>query len=397
MSLTKTLYEKDLYPEIEEAGASEFGRDCLEIAADRLAKGEIDRRTFLMAATFLGLVPAAATLGGREARAAAKELVLANWGGPARDAYYNFLGVPFEKATGLKVVIDGTGPLPSKVKAMVDAGAVVWDVCDMDTAKTLVLAKQNAIEAVDYTIVDKAKLPPKGAFEYGSASYILSYVLTYNKAKLPAEPKTWRDFWDVAKFPGMRTMRKQPDGMLESVMLAAGKPKDQVYPIDMKLVVAKIRELKSNLIAWNSGSQSQDMFHQGEVVMGNLWHTRATILHKESGGRLTWTWNEGLLSYSMWNVPKKNPAGREAAMRFLASTQNPEGQVALLRAMGSGPVNPAAAAMVPDDLKMFDPGQPAASAVQVEHNPFWYEEPSGRGNLTNDAVAREMWLDALSG
>ncbi|MCC7276487.1 MAG: ABC transporter substrate-binding protein [Alphaproteobacteria bacterium] len=395
MSLTRTLYEKDLYPEIEEAHASAFGRDCMEIAADRLAKGEIDRRTFLLAATFLGLVPA--TLGSGSARAAAKELVIANWGGPARDAYANILGAPFEKATGIKVVIDGTGPLPSKVKAMVDSGAVVWDICDMDTAKTLVLAKQNAIEPIDYTIVDKAKLPPKGAYEYGSASYILSYVLTYNKQKVASAPSSWKDFWDVKKFPGTRTVRKQPDGMLESVMLAAGRAKNEVYPIDLKLVVAKIRELKANLIAWSSGSQSQEMFHQGEVVMGNLWHTRATILHRESAGRLTWTWNEALLSYSMWNVPRKNPAGREAAMRFLASAQDPQQQVDLLRAMGSGPVNPAAAALVPHDLKMFDPGQPAAVAVQVAHNPFWYEEPSGRGNLTNDALAREMWLDALSG
>ena len=65
MSLVKTLYEKDLYPEIEDAGGSDFARDCVEIASERLARGQIDRRTFMTALAALGALPAGLTLGGR--------------------------------------------------------------------------------------------------------------------------------------------------------------------------------------------------------------------------------------------------------------------------------------------------------------------------------------------
>jgi putative spermidine/putrescine transport system substrate-binding protein len=83
-------------------------------------------------------------------------------------------------------------------------------------------------------------------------------------------------------------------------------------------------------------------------------------------------------------------------MKFIASMQDVDQQVKMLDAMGSGPVNPAAAAAVPENLKMFDPGQPAHKAVSIIHNPEWYDAPSGVRNLTNDAYAREIWLHALS-
>ncbi len=395
MTLTKTLYEKDLYPEIEEAGDSDFARDCVEIAAERLAKGQIDRRTFLQALTILGAGTSVLTLGGGSAKAA-DEVVVVNWGGPAVEAYQNAFGAPFEKATGTKVVIDGTGPLGSKIKAMVDAGAVTWDVCDTGTGTTLVLEKQGVLEPIDYSVVDKSKMQEIFAYEYGCANYMFSFVLAYNKKSVSAEPTGWKDFWDLEKFPGNRTLRKQPNGMLEACMMAAGKSTKDVYPIDLDLAVSKLKEIKDYVIAWGSGSQSQELFRTGEVVMGDIWHTRANLLNQETNGDVTWTWKDGIVTAGMWNVPKGNPAGVETAMKFIASSQDPEQQLVLFNAMGNGPANPAAADMVPADKKYIDPGQPENLAVQVLQNGPWYQEDSGVRNLTNDELSREMWLDALS-
>ena len=169
-----------------------------------------------------------------------------------------------------------------------------------------------------------------------------------------------------------------------------------MYPIDIDLAVSKVKELKSNLITWNTGSQSQDLLRNGEVVMAQLWHSRSATLYKKSTGKYQWTWNQGLMNVDVWSVPKNNPAGTEAAMRLIAFTQDPQRQVDLLRILGNGPVNPAAAAMVPDDIKMFDPTQAEHRAVQAVLNPAWWNEPSGRGGLSNDALVREKWLDAVS-
>jgi len=395
MSLLKTHYEKDLYPEIDEAGDSDFARDCVEIAAQRLAKGEISRRTFVTALTALGMMPAAMTLGGRPAKAA-DEIVIVNWGGPAVEAYYNAFGKPFEDATGTKVVVDGTGPLGSKIRAMVESGAVVWDVCDTGPGTTLVLDRAEVLQDIDYSIVDREKILKPFDYKAGCANYTFSYINAYNTEKLSKAPESWKDFWDLENFPGYRTMRKQPTGMMEICVMAAGVPKDQVYPIDLDKAVAKLKEIKEYLIVWNSGSHSQELFRTGEVVMGALWHTRANLLHRETDGKITWTWNEGVVTAGMWNVPKDNPAGTKTAMDFIASAQDPAQQIVLFKAMGNGPANPAAAPLVPKDMQYIDPSQPQNLAVQIFQNGPWYEADSGVRGLTNDALAREKWIDALS-
>lgn len=389
--LSKTLYEKDLYPDEQS-----FAEDCAAIAAEKLARGEIDRRSFVKALGLLGLAPVALKLGTGSAAAQAKELVVVNWGGPAVEAYANAWGAPFEKATGTKVVIDGTGPLGSKIRAMVEAKAVTWDVCDTGTGTTLVLQTHDVLEPIDYAIVDKSKMAPEFAYEYGCANYMFSFVLAYNKAKLSEAPKDWKDFWDLKKFPGGRTLRKQPNGMLEACMLAAGKSHKDVYPIDLNLAMSKLKEIKSAVVAWGSGSQSQELFRTGEVVMGNIWHTRANLLTRDMAGDVTWTWKDGIVTAGMWNVPKGNPAGKETAMKFIASAQDPAGQIELFKVMGNGPANPAAADMVPADMKHIDPGQPENMKLQMIQSGPWYQEPSGKGKLTNDELSREMWLDTLS-
>lgn len=395
MTLTKTLYEKDLYPEIEAAGETTFGRDCVELAAERLAKGEIDRRAFLRCMTMLGALPIATM--SESALAQVREIVVVNWGGDSRPAYAKAFGDSYEKETGIKVTQDGTGPQPAKVKAMVQSGKVVWDLLDWDASKSLVVDAEGLLEPIDYSIVDKNKIYPGWTYNAGAAFYIYSSILAYDSSKVKTEPASWVDFWDVAKFPGKRGLRKTPEAGLEACMMAAGRSIENVYPIDFNIVVAKIKELKPNLITWNTGSQSQDLLRNGEVVMAQLWHTRVSTLYKESNKKFNWTWKQGLMNVDVWSVVKNNPAGREAAMKFIAYTQDPKRQVELLTILGNGPVNPAAAAMVPDDIKIYDPTQPAHRAVQAVLNPEWWNAPSGRGNLPNDTVAREIWLDAVSG
>lgn len=395
MTLLKTLYEKDLYPEIEDAGNTEFARDLVEIGAMKLARGQIDRRTFLGALGAIGAVSVAGAPTG--AKAAADELVVVNWGGPAVEAYQNAWGKPFTAETGVEVVIDGTGPLLSKIRAMVESGAVTWDVCDTGAGSTLVLEKAGVLEPIDYDVVDKEKVFADYAYDYGVANYLFSYVLAYNKSRLDAEPAGWVDFWDTAKFPGMRTLRKQPTGMLEAAMFAAGKSKEDIYPIDLDLAAKKFEEIRDNVIVWGSGSQSQELFREGEVVMGNIWHTRANLLNQDMNGDVVWTWNEGIVTAGMWNVPKGNPAGVETAMKFIASSQDPQQQADLFMVMGNGPANPAAAPLVPEDRKWVNPGDPANWEKQLKQDAIWYEADSGTGDLTNDQVAREMYLDVMSG
>ncbi|MDK3018876.1 ABC transporter substrate-binding protein [Pseudodonghicola flavimaris] len=368
-----------------------FKSDLAEIAAEKYKAGTLSRRGFLSALGALGLVP---FLGDR-AVAAPTELVVCNWGGQASDILRDLLGKAYEEETGVPVRVDGAGPSPGKVRAMVESGAVVWDLCDSGAGSAIVMNGAGVIQDIDYSIVDRAKVLPGTDLPFGVGNYVFSYALAYNPTMLPdGVPETWADVWNVKDFPGMRTFRKSVRGQLEGAALAMGVAKDEVYQFlddeGIKAAIAKFRELRDNIIVWGSGSESQNLFLQGEVAMGNIYSTRGYLLKDQmEPGSFRMTYAGGVLQPGIWVVPKNNPAGPEAAMRFIATAQDPDLQVEWFKAIGNGPINPAAAARVPAELAAWNPTSAENVAKQVIYSDEWY----GR----NQVSAEELYIDALIG
>lgn len=368
-----------LDPTHRPAGTQTFAQDAGEIAADLAARGGpgLSRRQWLAACAALGIAPGALT-GGARAQGAAKEVVLANFGGDAVKAMTEAYVVPYERATGGRLVIDGSGPSNGKIKAMVEARNVTWDIVDSGLAGTGELGPLGLLEEIDYAIVDRAKVVPEFAYKYGVVNYMFSTVMAWDTGRVKAKP-TLADFFDLRKYPGKRMMRKNAQAMCELALMADGVPVDKLYPLDVPRAFKKIAAIKDDLLYWNSGAESQALLRDGEVAMGWLWHTRAIILKRDTKGRVDWSFDGGLLQPGLWVVPKGNPAGKQA-MTAIAAMQAPEGQVALLRSMGNGPANPAAEPLVPDDLKAIDPGSPANAAVQAKIAAAWYEQYGAKVN-----------------
>src|SRR5947209_20231471 len=108
-----------------------FQKDCLDILAAKVERGEISRRGFgQLAAMLLGAAPFALRATG--ALAADKQLVLVNWGGDAIKAYDKAFGEPFLKATGIAVKEDGTGPTEGAITAQFKSVKPTWDLVDAD-------------------------------------------------------------------------------------------------------------------------------------------------------------------------------------------------------------------------------------------------------------------------
>jgi putative spermidine/putrescine transport system substrate-binding protein len=150
-----------------------------------------------------------------------------------------------------------------------------------------------------------------------------------------------------------------------------------------------VTELRKNLVFWTNGSESEQLMRTGEAVMGQIWHTRASVLEKESNGRLKFIWNQGVLQPGIFVIPKGNPGGA-LAQRLLASMlAKPEPQVGLLGLLGNGPTNPKAAAMVPAELKRFNPTDPENEKQQVVIDGAWWGE--------NYQTVNQEFLDAVTG
>jgi putative spermidine/putrescine transport system substrate-binding protein len=257
---------------------------------------------------------------------------------------------------------------------MVDSGDVGWDVCDADGYSAIRLGRTGALSAIDYSIIDRSLVTEPFAFDHGVGGYTYAYVLAYDTELYKDHPpQSWADFWDLTRFPGNRGIWRWMNGGFEAAMLSAGAARNKVYPIDLALVMDRMKQLRPNLQTWESGAQSKQMLIDRVVGMSCIWHSRAVQLAAESKGRIAWTWADGILYPGVWVVPKNNPAGSQA-FKFIASMQDAQRQINFTGLQGVGPCNPAATKAMPANLRAADPTQPENRARLVTVDSAWWAD-----------------------
>lgn len=352
--------------------SSRFHRDCVELLIDRAQAGRIDRRTFLAALGALGAAPAALRLGSAEA--AVDRLVVCNWGGDSIDVNTEAFGTSFTAETGIEVLYDGAGPTDGALRAQAESGSVTWDCVECDHFTAEDLATQGIVRPIDYDIVDRDLCRNGVTYPHHVSTYYFSYVLAYDTAQFPdGPPQNWVDFWNVQDFPGKRGLWKWNIGNMEAALFADGVAREDIYPIDVDRAMAKIEELKPHVGAfWSSGAESQQLLLDGEVSCAMIWSTRASVLHRDTDGQITYTFNQATLNPGGFGVMNNNPAGAEVPMQYIRHCQNPEGQLALFKGLGNGPANPATDALIPADMQIHNCVSEENWAKQVLLDVEWY-------------------------
>jgi putative spermidine/putrescine transport system substrate-binding protein len=324
----------------------------------------------------LGLLAgsAAASVLSRAAHAATTELVLSNWGGTAEKAIMAAYADACKAETGLTLSVDGSGPMSGKVRAMEEAHHVTWDIIDLDLGDTTQLGEAGLLEEIDYDIVDKSKVVSGLTTKWGVANYLYSFIFAVNEKRAHGMiPKTWAEFWDVKTFPGKRALPGfAAQGMWEATLLADGVDPKKIYPIDVDRALAKIRQIKADCVFWKTGAQSEDLLRQNEVLANMMWSNRAWVVRRQMKTGITWTWDGAVLAASGWSVPKDNPAGKQAAMKFINLSLDPAGQAKVFDIVGMSPSNPAASAMIPADDRPFDAAEHIDNQVVVSD--AWYSQ-----------------------
>lgn len=366
-----------------------FQQDCVDLAFRKYRRGEVGRRQLLAGLAALGATPFAA---GPARSQAAQRLVMVNWGGIANQGFGRFYGEPFMAANpGWTVVQDSTGPSAGRIRSMVESGRVTWDLCDSSASSSNLLGRANLVTRIDYGIVNRENvIGPGFALDYGAAPYSFSSVLAYDSSKFPGGgPASWADFWDLRKFPGTRLLRRDALATLDAAQMALGKDPANLYPLDVRACLRKVAELRRNAVFWNSGSESEQFLRTGEAVMGQIWHTRATVLEAETNGRIRFIWPQALLQAGIFVIPRGNPGGAMAQRLLASMLANVEPQVGLLQLLGNGPTNPRAAALVPQELRRKNPTDPENARVQVVLDGNWWGE--------NYQQANADFIDTITG
>jgi putative spermidine/putrescine transport system substrate-binding protein len=300
--------------------------------------------------------------------AAAADLVFSSWGGTTQDAQKAAWADKFTAKAGVNVVQDGPTDY-GKIKAMVEAGSVTWDVVDVEGDYAAQAGPKGLLEKLDFGVIDKSKLDPRFVTDYSVGSFYYSFVIGCNADAVAACPKTWADLFDTTKFPGKRTFYKwSAPGVIEAALLADGVPADKLYPLDLDRAFKKLDTIKADIIWWSGGAQSQQLIASAEAPFGSVWNGRMTALAK-TGVKVETSWEQNITAADSLVVPK-GTKNKDAAMQFIAFATSAQGQADMAAATGYAPINLDSAKLMDAETAKTLPDQQKASQVNADMT-YW--------------------------
>ena len=284
------------------------------------------------------------------ATAAEEAITFVSWGGTTQEAQKEAWAEPFTEKTGIRVIQDGPTNY-GKLKSMVEAGSVSWDVVDVEGEFALRAAKQGLLEPMDFSVIDRGPLDKRFVSEHGVGSFFFSFVLAWNTNKYPGGgPESWEAFFNVEDYPGTRIVYKWPTaGVLEMALLADGVQPDNLYPLDVERALDKLGTIKDHLEFWGSGAESQQALASGEAAMCFCWNGRVFELLQDQAP-VDYTWNDNLTHADFLVVPKGTD-NREAAMKFIAHAVSAEGQADFANRSAYTPINKQSSKMVDSEIR----------------------------------------------
>jgi putative spermidine/putrescine transport system substrate-binding protein len=306
----------------------------------------------------------------------ARGLTVANQGGANGDAQKVAFYRPFEAQTGNTITAVEYNGEQAKVKAMVDAKHVDWDVAEIETGDLGRGCDEGMYEKLDWPkIAKKADLDPEAVQACGAGIFVWSTALAYNADTLKTAPTSWADFWDETKFPGKRGMRKGARYNLEFALMADGvAPKDVYKVLSTKAgqdrAFKKLDQLKPNIQWWEAGAQPPQFLVAGDVVMSTVYNGRIDAAQKE-GKNLQVVWNGSIYDVE-WYVILKGAPNKDLAEKFISFALTEKPQQDYAKNIAYGPVNLAAIKSLDSKTLANLPNSPANSKNAVLQNmAFW--------------------------
>jgi putative spermidine/putrescine transport system substrate-binding protein len=353
------------------------------------------RRTALR--SLAGLV-GGATLGvTSRARATSASIVVVSGGGSYEQALRKAILEPFERDTKIQVIYQS--PMgDARVKAQVESGNVQWDVVEL-TGLAFRPDAGRLLEEIDYDVFDKetlAALDPEARSKYAVGSYTFSTVMSFSTRDWPAgkpRPRTWAEFWDAKQFPGPRTLRTAANGdpgTIEFALLAAGVPKNKLYPLDLDKAFASLDKIKPHIAKWwSAGAEPGQLLVDRQVTLASGFNGRMELLKKQ-GAPVDYHWNEAELSPNHWGVPK-GTRNKAAAMKFLAYASTAQSQARLNNVIFYGPFNRKAFDYIDPKVGETLPTAPANREKQFLRDYEWLEA-IGPSRKTNVEIMIDRWV-----
>lgn len=323
--------------------------------------------------TLLTTAAAAALLAGA---ASAGSITVVSWGGAYTKSQVEAYHKPWIAKTGNQVVSEDYNGGLAEIKSQVEAGNVTWDIVDVELSDAIRGCDEGLLEPIDHAMLPAAPDGTPASEDFISlalhdcavANIVWSTIYAYDSSKIADGPKSMADFFDLAKYPGKRGLRKGPKANLEMALVADGVAAADVYEVlstaeGVDRAFAKLDTIKSEVIWWEAGAQPPQLLADGEVAMTTAYNGRIFNAMAAEGKPFEVVWDGQVFDVDLWVIPKGAP-NKDLAMDFLVFSTATEQLAAQASWISYGPARLSSASLIGSyngkpDLKM-GPHMPTA-------------------------------------
>ncbi|MEL6734967.1 MAG: ABC transporter substrate-binding protein [Pseudomonadota bacterium] len=320
-----------------------------------------------------------------------KELTVVSWGGAYTKSQVEAYHKPFIAKTGVNIKSEDYNGGIAEIKAQVEAGNVSWDIVDVELSDAIRACDEGLLETIDHSALPAGAdgTPAKEDFIEGTlydcavANIIWTTIYAYDKTKITGDvPTTMADFFDLAKFPGKRGLRKGAKVNLEFALIADGVAAKDVYdvlatPEGVDRAFAKLDTIKSEVVWWEAGAQPPQLLADGEVAMTTAYNGRIFNAVAGEDKPFEIVWDGHVWDLDLWVIPK-GAKNKETALEFLKFSTQTEQLAAQASYISYGPARKSSAPLVGKyynkdiDMGPQMPTDPANLTNAVQNNfEFW--------------------------
>jgi putative spermidine/putrescine transport system substrate-binding protein len=310
--------------------------------------------------------------------ALARDLTVVGRGGFLQDAQREIYFKPFTEATGIPIQEQSWDGGIEMLRPKKDSAASGWDVVELQGDELLIACDEGLLEKLDWSqIGGKDHYAPQGVSDCGVGTLLYNFVLAWDKDKFPASP-SWADFWDVAKYPGKRGLRRGPKTNLEFALLADGVAPADVYRLlrtndGVDRAFRKLDQLRPYILWWQSSAEAPKILGSGEVLMTSAPNGRVTVANRTEHRNFGIQWAGSLSTIDSWGVMKGTPNLRPA-YQFLYFVGDSAVQARLQPLIPYGGLAKGSNDGLAPDLLAVSPTNPANQAASLPiDDQFWRE------------------------
>lgn len=253
------------------------------------------------------------------------EIRMLEAGGDSGEAVQAAYIEPFQKKSGIKVIRENPASL-GKLKAMVTSKNIATPIVLVSSSWLAQAKAENLLEPLDWAAIDPLPITAQARDEYAIGWSYFSNVMAWRDDV--KAPKTWADFWNVADFPGKRSLIDDPSVMLPIALLADGVPMDSLFPLDIDRAFRSLEKIRPHVaVWWTAGSQPPQLLQDKEVSYAMTYSGRVS-----GKPGISFTYNQGILDLSYFGVPKgASPEQKAVAMKFFHELTVPENQLVAMK------------------------------------------------------------------